>query len=153
MLAASTPRRRRAGSIRSLPAHSPFAHITDPPGGTAFWSLEDAGAERSLAESNPPTRLLAPPAGTALIFGGQLTHAAQPLLTGERVVCVASFSPVARRSAAAFTAALGGAARPAVPEGSPEARRPRAWHAARAQAVAAADECSVDELAQALGLA
>lgn len=62
-------------------------------GGTAFWSLRDAGFKRKLADTNQPTLLLAPPAGTALIFGGQVTHAAQPLLSGERIVAVASFSP------------------------------------------------------------
>lgn len=66
-------------------------------GGTAFWSLHDAGHKGTKAESKPPTFLIAPPAGTALVFGGQVTHAAQPLLSGERIVAVASFSPSAFR--------------------------------------------------------
>ena len=62
-------------------------------GGTAFWSQKLAGEGHSDAERNPPMCLITPPIGTALIFGGQVTHAAQPLLTGERIVFVASFSP------------------------------------------------------------
>ena len=41
----------------------------------------------------PPTFTLAPPAGTALLFGGQATHAAQPVTAGERCVFVGSFTP------------------------------------------------------------
>ena len=44
----------------------------------------------------------APPAGTALIFGGNVTHAAHPVSAGERIVFVASFS-----SAEDFTAIEG----------------------------------------------
>ena len=65
-------------------------------GGTAFWSREDAGANRSLCDTNPPTALIAPPPGTAIIFGGTVTHAAQPIVSGERIVFVASFSPASR---------------------------------------------------------
>lgn len=90
-------------------------------GGTSFWSTAGAvtaldtdvssavasaigtlagpatvtAAFSALAVISPPTCLLAPPAGTALVFGGQVTHAAQPLDTGERIVFVASFSPAA----------------------------------------------------------
>ena len=48
-------------------------------GGTAFWSIEDAGPKRSLVDTNPPTHLVTPAAGTAVIFGGTVTHAAQPI--------------------------------------------------------------------------
>ena len=36
--------------------------------------------------------VLAPPAGTALLFGGDVTHAGQPVAAGQRAVFVASFS-------------------------------------------------------------
>jgi hypothetical protein len=83
-------------------------------GGTAFWSHEAARANRETEAQEheedpdtswqtgggasgvrwrPPACVLAPPAGTALVFGGLLTHAAQPLVAGERTVFVASFSP------------------------------------------------------------
>ena len=63
-------------------------------GGTAFWSRDDAGKDRSLCDINPPTHLIAPPAGTAIIFGGSVTHAARPVVSGERIVLVASLSPL-----------------------------------------------------------
>lgn len=47
------------------------------------------------AEQHPPTHLITPDVGTALVFGGNVTHAAQPILSGERIVFVASFSPLA----------------------------------------------------------
>ena len=65
-------------------------------GGTAFWSIKDAGPGRSRCDDTPPTYLIAPAVGTALIFGGTVTHAAQPVVTGERIVFVASFSPTSR---------------------------------------------------------
>ena len=36
--------------------------------------------------------MLAPAAGSALVFGGTVTHAGQPISEGERTVFVASFS-------------------------------------------------------------
>jgi len=54
-------------------------------GGTAFWaSNRDRGA---------PAAALAPPAGSALVFSGDVRHAALRVEDGERVVFVASFSP------------------------------------------------------------
>lgn len=81
-------------------------------GGTAFWSLADGGGPgkgRDLPESTPPSQLLAPAVGTAIVFGGQVTHAAQPVLTGERIVFVASFSPlVGRQRSRALQAGFAG---------------------------------------------
>lgn len=64
--------------------------------GTAFWSVADAGVGRCKVDATPPTHVIAPSAGSALLFGGQVTHAAQPVVTGERIVFVASFSPTSR---------------------------------------------------------
>jgi hypothetical protein len=92
-------------------------------GGTAFWSREDsapaadapaadikadeersallgaraaAAAPSAAATRGPPKMVLRPPPGTAIVFGGELTHAALPVLGvgGRRVVLVASFSPL-----------------------------------------------------------
>lgn len=70
-------------------------------GGTAFWAApplpegrrapELRGAVRDV-DGTEPTLLLAPPAGTALLFGGDVTHAGQPVTAGQRAVFVASFS-------------------------------------------------------------
>ena len=46
------------------------------------------------------THLIAPPAGTALIFGGSVTHAAQPVITGERIVFVWAGPPLEPRDLA-----------------------------------------------------
>lgn len=71
-------------------------------GGTAFWRIGDGAATESqtkagnggLADMNAaPSFVIAPPEGSALIFCGSVTHAAQPITSGERVVFVASFSP------------------------------------------------------------
>lgn len=43
--------------------------------------------------TGPPRLVLAPPAGGALLFGGSVTHAAQPVTAGERCVFVGSFTP------------------------------------------------------------
>ena len=80
-------------------------------GGTAFWSMHDSTPhsvddERqaqlaglvSAASSAPeegrgaPKVVVRPPPGTAIVFGGQMTHAGQPVLGGQRCVLVASFS-------------------------------------------------------------
>lgn len=71
-------------------------------GGTAFWSrkdsvphaLDDERAEQlgiRESESNPKV-VLRPSPGTAIVFGGEMTHAALPVLKGLRCVLVASFS-------------------------------------------------------------
>ena len=129
-------------------------------GGTAFWSLADAGFKRSLAETNPPTLLLAPPIGTALIFGGQVTHAAQPLLGGERVVAVASFSPkdfrgIVRppRDLALFRAGLGAGAPHPAGSGSGHGRAdgPSQLLAPRRPASShPAEDCTLEDLCEAL---
>lgn len=61
-------------------------------GGTAFWSEEDRGPGRSRASTSAPTLVLQPTAGTALLFGGEVTHAARPVTSGARLVYVASFT-------------------------------------------------------------
>ena len=71
-------------------------------GGTSFWSATEgtaagrASGARAL-HVNPqsaPTLVLTPPAGTALVFGGNVTHAGESVVDGERAVFVASFSNV-----------------------------------------------------------
>lgn len=116
-------------------------------GGTAFWSLADAGFKRTLAETNPPSCLITPPAGTAIIFGGQVTHAAQPLLSGERIVCVASFSPSDFRGIIRppadlqlFQAGIGGG----IGEGDGSSlRKPACSHPP--------EDCSLEDMCAALG--
>ena len=67
-------------------------------GGTAFWASPAGAVDRELGtvphdiNTTPPTIMLAPPAGTALLFGGAVTHAGQPVTAGQRAVFVASFS-------------------------------------------------------------
>lgn len=66
-------------------------------GGTAFWSEADrpppiGPGVYTRAAAGPPTMVLTLPAGSALIFGGNVTHAGQTVLDGERTVFVASFS-------------------------------------------------------------
>ena len=68
-------------------------------GGTAFWrpserADEDEDGQRHVC--GPPTITLAPPAGAALLFGGQATHAAEPVTAGERCVFVGSFTPASQ---------------------------------------------------------
>eukprot|EP00966_Prymnesium_polylepis_P104549 2421765-Prymnesium_polylepis.1 len=65
-------------------------------GGTAFWPArgrahEDENGQRTV--TGAPSFVLTPPAGTALLFGGQVTHAAQSVVNGERCVLVGSFTP------------------------------------------------------------
>ena len=97
---ATTTRCGRIHVLRPRRAHdmppqhtirSPLPHAS---GGTAFWSERDAGSQRSRAEAGgAPTLVLVPPAGSALVFGGTVTHAGIPVITGRRLVFVASFSP------------------------------------------------------------
>lgn len=54
-------------------------------GGTAFWAPRNGAAT--------PRVVLRPPAGTVLLFGGTVTHAAQAVTAGCRVMAVSSFSP------------------------------------------------------------
>ena len=75
-------------------------------GGTAFWSLVDGGEDAAVqpeplpgAPPNPDacwgnaaTLVLTPLRGSAILFCGHMTHAAQPVTSGRRVVFVASFS-------------------------------------------------------------
>jgi len=61
-------------------------------GGTSFWSQDSRGHR-----VEDPSLIVKPSAGTALLFGGCVTHAGQPVLDGTRVVLVASFSPLPRK--------------------------------------------------------
>lgn len=64
-------------------------------GGTAFWSASARGPEDEHCQrtvTGEPCFVLTPPAGSAIVFGGQATHAAQPVASGERCVLVGSFS-------------------------------------------------------------
>ena len=56
-------------------------------GGTAFWTPRSRN-------SAPPRWVMRPPAGAVLLFGGTVTHAAQAVTAGCRVMAVASFSPL-----------------------------------------------------------
>ena len=58
-------------------------------GGTAFWSADTTMS----AADTPPTMVLAPACGSAIIFTGEVLHAGLPVLSGQRCVFVASFSP------------------------------------------------------------
>merc|ERR1712032_72315 len=94
---------------------------------------------------NPPTHLIRASAGTAILFGGQVTHAAQPIISGERVVFVASFS---RRDCC--SQALDGIL---VPDFDP-AKKFRFGRARRKMQPVAdeTEECSLEELCLALSL-
>ena len=67
-------------------------------GGTAFWSSHDVIEHRSCRSDGrtlvPPTPsvVVRPPAGTAIVFCGEVTHAALTVTEGERCMFVASFS-------------------------------------------------------------
>lgn len=69
-------------------------------GGTGFWSRPPAktpsshamGTVRHVIDTAAPATVITPPAGTALLFGGDVTHAGQPVIAGQRAVFVASFS-------------------------------------------------------------
>ena len=60
-------------------------------GGTAFWP--PGSQDQARRGEAPPAVTLKPPAGTAILFGGEVTHAAVPVKAGTRCVWVASFSP------------------------------------------------------------
>ena len=68
-------------------------------GGTSFWSATEGEVSRAsgaralhVSPQSAPAFVLTPPAGTALVFGGNVTHAGESVLDGERTVFVASFS-------------------------------------------------------------
>lgn len=74
-------------------------------GGTAFWARAPSNAAdedaTTLLPSDlidrdtdfaPPAVVLSPPRGTALLWAGDVTHAAQQVTAGERAVLVASLS-------------------------------------------------------------
>ena len=81
-------------------------------GGTCFWSIADSAEGpklfgRTLNVQRKPSFVLVPPVGTALVFGGNVMHAARVISAGERSVFVASFSPESGASEAySRTAAL-----------------------------------------------
>jgi hypothetical protein len=62
-------------------------------GGTAFWSANATRCALNSSAMDVPAFVLTPPAGTALMWGGNVTHAGQPVHSGRRTVFVASFSP------------------------------------------------------------
>ena len=105
-------------------------------GGTAFWSLADAPVPRDGGGDDasgggadrPPTRLLVTPAGTALVFGGVVTHAGQPISAGERSLLVPSCSLAGHDDFVPFEKAL------IQPDDG-----------------AAGEECTLEELCAALG--
>ena len=86
-------------------------------GGTAFWADSHHGGKAGMQSDGgvieseafhendqkhwlPPTLALAPPAGTAIIFGGDVTHAGLPVISGTRHLFVMSFSLVRNRPGA-----------------------------------------------------
>jgi hypothetical protein len=83
-------------------------------GGTAFWACTDATAGDRLglcAAAQPPVLALRSPVGTALLFGGDVTHAGLPVLSGTRHVFVASFSLSPRRASPSDDGTLHGQAK------------------------------------------
>ena len=77
-----------------LLALSDAASGTFSGGGTAFWSKQESGSIDTHAQSAPPSVTVHAPAGSALIFCGEVTHGALPVISGQRAVFVASFGPV-----------------------------------------------------------
>ena len=55
-------------------------------GGTGFW------CQGASAVDDLPTAVIHPPAGTALVYGGRVTHAGMPLISGRRTIYLGSFS-------------------------------------------------------------
>ena len=67
-------------------------------GGTAFWSQHHEGSYTATtaaeaAKTTLPKVVLKPKFGDALVFTGDVLHAALPVETGQRTVFVASFGP------------------------------------------------------------
>ena len=84
------------GSHQDEQALTVLVPLTDRNGdfegsGTAFFGLADDGA--SLAAE--PSFVLAPTMGSAVLWGGQVHHAAVSVAAGLRIVFVGSFSPAA----------------------------------------------------------
>jgi hypothetical protein len=82
-------------------------------GGTGFWSRAARGhtgvdASKALQVHGAPSIVLQPPPGTAMIFGGDMTHAAELVASGERVVFVSSFSPIATTGPPSWVQSLSG---------------------------------------------
>lgn len=70
-------------------------------GGTAFWadthidrsgSGENGSKGKGKARELPHSHVVNPPAGTAIIFGGKVTHAGLPVVSGTRHLFVMSFT-------------------------------------------------------------
>jgi hypothetical protein len=68
-------------------------------GGTAFWADGCARHPDGHPECGTPVELpscvLKPPRGSAMLYGGDLLHAAAEVTSGVRHICVCSFSPLA----------------------------------------------------------
>ena len=67
-----------------------------PGGGTAFFG-PDAALAAARRGKLTPTSVLAPCARTALLWGGTLVHAGEPVSSGRRQIFVASFTPVEKK--------------------------------------------------------
>ena len=62
-------------------------------GGTAYWPCDPAPTAGAAGGNDmSPSFVLKPIAGSAILFGGTVWHAGQPVVTGERGVFVASLS-------------------------------------------------------------
>jgi hypothetical protein len=74
----------------------PLSHVsTYGGGGTAFWRhrAEQTSTSHAGGDTLPePDLVLSPPAGTALMWAGNVLHAARPVLEGVRMACVSSFN-------------------------------------------------------------
>jgi hypothetical protein len=66
-------------------------------GGTAFWPEVECAGRRVRRGCETAKHTLKPTAGSAMLFGGELMHAALPVTAGTRVVLVASLTPRAFR--------------------------------------------------------
>ena len=89
-----TPHEDRQSLTILVPLSAPCAFEG---GGTGFWSNEVRGPTgisgvRALELHGPPSLVVKEKRGTALVFGGDMTHSGQAVLSGERTVFVGSFS-------------------------------------------------------------
>lgn len=66
-------------------------------GGTGFWPEADCAGRRVRRGCEAAKHMLKPSAGSAMLFGGEVMHAALPVTAGTRVVLVASLTPRAFR--------------------------------------------------------
>jgi hypothetical protein len=101
-------------------------------GGTAFWPLEECAGRRVRRGCETPTHLLKPSAGTAMLFCGELMHAALPVTAGTRSVLVASLSAEAFRFGVPAESQRGRSRARAT---TPRARRPSSEERMRQAAV------------------